>query len=352
MTVLDHDRRLAWPALALLCVALSAAPAAADTIAVLGVSGQGTRAFHSEVTDVLLEAASSNPELELVDRHDVTTEDALGLLGCSEPSIDCMNELAGTLEVDRVLAGSIEGQAGANELALYYYDAVIGDFLMNQRAPYETASDRLDIELRLAAVVGNRVVLRIVSEREDVRIEIDDEYLGEAPILTRELEPGRHTLVATCDGCQELTRVMSLSAGRVYTEEVNPSGAVAGGGDGGGEVAEAGSPYLFPAVTLGVGVVLMGTGLVFGLKTNSTQSDFDETQSYEEALDLADDGDTFALLTNVFLISGAAVTATAILLFLTADSRVEQPRQRVDAGPTASPWVGVDGGGVLMEWNF
>jgi len=336
---------------------LHIAPALAQTTAVLGVGGRGTTEFRDGVTQSLIDTVGANPDLELVDRHDLVTEDAMGLLGCSEWSADCLLELADTLEVDRILLATVEGEPGAFEIDVRYFDVGTSAFLLEQRAPYTNDEEVMLVELRLTAVVGDRVVLRVVSERDDVNVRVGDEDLGLAPVVALDLEAGRHVITATCDGCRDTSRMVQVVPGRFYTETITPRGdAVAGGGDDPEDPIPGGdgmSPYLVPGITIGVGAALLGTGIAFGVMTNSTQSDFDATDSYAEALDLADTGDTQALLTNVFLISGAAVAVTGALLFVLADdeeSPTEQPRQT--ATPTPNAWFGPEGGGLSVDFTF
>lgn len=331
--------------LVVLCLAVSAS---AQTTAVLGVGGRGTTGYHDTVTELLRNSVENAPGLELVDRRDLSTEDAFGLLGCGEPTEACMTELAATFEVERILCGSIVGADGDFSLQVWYFDTRESDYLMDQVNPFQTEDDRTIVELRLAAVVTGRTVLRVVSEREDVSIVVDEEEYGEAPAVIYDLSPGRHVIAASCDGCQEITRIAQVASGRFYTESLTPPDAE--DDTGGAVVTGDGSPYTLPIVTLSLGGVLLATGTVFGVLTGSTQDEFDTTPDFDEALELADKGDTYALLTNVFLISGAAITVTGALLLLTAggDDEVRQ----ASTTPNAAPWFGPSSGGVTLDWTF
>ena len=328
-----------------LCMAASAY---AQTTAVLGVGGRGTTGYHDTVTEILRDSVENAPGLELVDRRDLSTEDAFGLLGCGEPNEDCMTELAATFEVERILCGAIVGADGDYSLQVWYFDATAGDYLLDQVNPFQTEEDKTIVELRLAAVVTGRTVLRVVSDREHVAIEVDEVDYGDAPVVVYDLPPGRHVIAASCDGCKEITRIAQVSSGRLYTESLTPPDAE---GDTGEPVVTGdGSPYTLPIVTLSLGGVLLATGTVFGVLTGSTQDDFDTTPDFDEALELADKGETYALLTNVFLISGAAITVTGALLLLTAGGD-DEPRQ-ASTTPTAAPWFGPSSGGVTLDWTF
>lgn len=333
-------------------VLMSAVAASAQTTAVLGVGGEGTTGFRNTVTRVLINAVENSPALELVDRHDLSTDDAFELLGCSGPTAGCMQELAATLEVDRVLAATIVGDVGAFQLDLRYYDAAHSDYLLEQIVPYQSDDERGELELRMAAVVSGQTVLRILSNRSNVVIRVDDVEQGLAPIVLFDFPPGRHVISATCQGCESVTRIAQLAGGRFYTETLtppdDPNAVVVDDGPD-----DTSSPYVLPIVTISLGAVLLGTGTAFGILTSSTQDDFDRTPDYDEALDLADKGETYATLTNAFLISGAAVAVTGVLLLLTTDGDDDTTGDDdVSSLPDASPMVGSEGGGLLLEWRF
>ncbi len=69
----------------------------------------------------------------------------------------------------------------------------------------------------------------------------------------------------------------------------------------------------------GTGVVLTGTGVVFGIMANSAESDLKSsknvTRSQDEVQNLADNAQNYAMLANVFYGAGAACLVSATVLF-------------------------------------
>lgn len=319
--------------------------------AVLGIGGdQGDRRL-DEIGDLLLEAVENNPELEPMDRRDLSLDELLMLLGCVELSRDCMAELAATLETDHVLYADLVDEDGTPILDLFYFDVALNDFIYEHSFDL-TGDDHLEeLELRLAAVVSNRVVLRVVSDFPGIEIRLDGVPFGQAPVLTTDLEPGRYQLTANCDGCEPLVQTVLLAEGRFYTERMNPEGA------GGTSVAmetgddDDGSSRWLPAATIGLGGALLATGVVFAVMTAETQDEFNMEDTYSEAEALADKGETYALLTNVFLASGGAIAATGIVLFLLGP--VDSPTENEDdVAFRATPWATESGGGMLIDLSF
>jgi hypothetical protein len=321
--------------------------------AVLGAGGEGDDGDRESVTQLLVDSVHTNPRLEIADQTDLRTEEALSLAGCMEASEGCLGELALTLGVSRLLFASlVEGDDGM-EVELRYFDAERGLFLLDQTVPFESTEDELLVELRLLAVVGESVVLRITSDRANVSVSIDAEDYGMVPVIATDLEPGPHLITARCAGCTDVVRQINVEPGRFYVERVSPRGGADDAGGGGDDLIAEGPDYLVPAVTLGAGIALLGTGMAFGIMTSSTQDDFDATPSYDEALRLADEGERQAVLANVFLIGGAAVTAIGGLLFLTANGDEDDSAPAAaSASPTPSAWLGDGNGGVSLHWRF
>lgn len=333
----------------LLIISLSG-PVLAQSTAVLDVGGTGDVALRSEIGDLLLSAVENSDVLTSVDRRDLGADEAMMLLGCLEADDACMADLAFTLEVDRVLFATVDDEYGTTMVHVVYYDSVESMVLMDEQFVFDTQDDRTDFEMRLAAVVSGRIVLRVVSDREDVEIYVDGALLGIAPVVSLDLSPGRHTLEGMCDYCEPVILPLELVSGRFYTETINPTDVVA-------TVItepiedEGTSSNLVPIITTATGGALLVTGMVFGILTNKTQDEFDQTDNINEARDLADQGDTYALLANIFIATGAAVTVTGIILFFTMGGD-EEVNPATTAGIQAAPWVGPSSGGVVLDWTF
>jgi len=328
---------------------LVASSAFAQSVAVLDVGGTSDVALRAEISDILLDAVENNPALTATDRRDLSSEEALLLLGCSQPNATCMEDLTLTLEVDRVVFSMVDDTSGTVIVRVVYFDSEVGMPLMDEQFAFNNAEDRTNLEMRLAAVISNRIVLEVVSDRSDVDIYVDGDLVGTAPVISLDLRPGRHTLEGRCGGCEETTLSIDLENGRYYTEHVNPAEAVVVALPP--VVEESSGPNIVPIITIASGGALLLTGMTFGILTNTTQTQFDETNSITEAEDLADKGDTYALLANIFLATGAAVTVTGIILMFTMDGGDEVDTSQT-AGVQAAPWVGPRSGGVVVDWTF
>lgn len=320
----------------------------AQTTAVLGVGGNGTSAFRGEVTDLLIASVENNHALELVDRHDLPTDEAMGLLGCSVPDAGCLLELSQTLEVDQVLCALISGDPGALEINLHYYDSQAEDYLLEQTSPYQTEEDRILVEMRLGAVVSNRTVIRITSENEAAVVLVNGTEMGTAPVVIYDLEEGTHTFTTICDGCESSMKQMQIVSGRSYSETITPT--LVEVVTSSLESDDDGPSLLLPGLMTVVGTTLIGTGVGFGIRTRNLQNDYNVTPSYDEAMTLADQGEKSALLTNIFIIGGAAVALTGALLFFTGGDE-DSSDSTGDTASTLSPWI-TEQGGWGLGWGF
>lgn len=95
-----------------------------------------------------------------------------------------------------------------------------------------------------------------------------------------------------------------------------------------------------PWIVLGSGVVLAGTGAVFGVMASGTQSDFEAAPTPEEKQELRSTGKTQALVADVLYGAGAVAGLVGIVMLLTSGSS-DQPAQARAIVPTG--WVGPHG---------
>ncbi|MCA9563277.1 MAG: PEGA domain-containing protein [Myxococcales bacterium] len=341
-------------ALALMPVAASAQSRAV----VFAVSGQGTAEQRATAGEMLTNAVRANTSLELVERPDLDISTATELYGCPSPTAECMADLATTLEAERVLAGQLVTEEGGLALHVRYFDAALQDFLIDRSFDFSSVAAQNEVELRLAALISNRTVVQVSSSVQGTEVFLDGEPQGTAPLALIDLSPGRYTLTATCASCTTVTRIIQVQAGRYYSEVVEPEaeGQVAELPPGSQEPEDdsPGNPYVWPTVTISTGGALLLTGVTMGILTKSTQSDFDDTTSFREAQDLADKGDTYALLTNVFIGVGAAAVVGGIIWLLLTDP--EEPQSTDEdvafSNVRTTPWFGAEGAGLSLDWRF
>jgi serine/threonine-protein kinase len=93
-------------------------------------------------------------------------------------------------------------------------------------------------------------------------------------------------------------------------------------------------------ITGGVGVVSLVVGTYFGVRAASKNSDAqdecgEDNTCTPEQIGLHEDAQTAATLSNVFVIGGAALVATGVVLYLTAPS-AERSQAALHIGPTGA----------------
>ena len=141
--------------------------------------------------------------------------------------------------------------------------------------------------------------------------------------------------------------------------ELEPSG----GGTGGAGPAPVGpalppeepGPSPVPFIVAGVGVAALGTGVVFGLMSESTEGDWENapTGSRDEvdaALALRDDAEQQATIANILLGVGGGliVVGAALFVVLELDSGEEEP----PAATALAPWITDDGAGLAVAGRW
>jgi hypothetical protein len=194
----------------------------------------------------------------------------------------------------------------------------------------------------VAAAVSNLIVLRVTSDREAVEMFVDDIPLGEAPVVSFDLAPGTHVISAVCDDCEASSRTIDVELGTYYSENLTPLAVrVARHEDGDAPASddrETDGDDLLPTLTTALGVALLGTGVAFGFTTLSTQEEFNATLVEDRARELADTGESQAMMTNIFIVSGIVVTGAGIVLMMT-----EEP---------TTPWIDADSAGLIVSGRF
>jgi hypothetical protein len=222
----------------------------------------------------------------------------------------------------------------------------------------KTARDRADkLEPRL-------IRLTIVTLEKDSEVKLDGNVLDSAVLGTPvPVDPGKHAIEASAKGKKPFTTTIDVSD-RVRTpsveipaldvdpEATKASAAAANadkpapedkGGDGSGQ-------RIASYVLMGVGVVGLGVGTVFGLKTSSTWAD---AKTHCTGLEcdrtgvlLATDAKNAGTVSTIAFIAGGALLAGGAVLFFTA------PKGPAKAGSSGDMRVGVGLGSVSMQGSF
>ncbi len=166
--------------------ALLASPVRADSsVVVLGVralDGEDEKA--REVSVALREGAKQVPSWKVSDR-DISLAQMSLAHACDEPDARCMADIAGTLEVDRLVYGTMLRRGPQIEIALFNFDAITGQ--VESTITDQVTPDRLEGFALKATMTGfaKRLggieavgALRIISNAPGARVYVDDKQVG------------------------------------------------------------------------------------------------------------------------------------------------------------------------------
>jgi serine/threonine-protein kinase len=117
------------------------------------------------------------------------------------------------------------------------------------------------------------------------------------------------------------------------------------------EPPKSGPNHTLAFVVGGVGLVGIGVGSYFGLRAFSKNSDAEEycneaNVCQKQGMDLSQEAENAALVSNIGFIFGGAALATSLVLFFTASDGEEEQTLRI------APSVAKNGGGVSIGGTF
>ena len=222
----------------------------------------------------------------------------------------------------------------------------------------KTAKDRADkLEPRL-------IRLTIVSQESGTEVKLDGNVLDPAVLGTAvPVDPGKHAIEASAKGKKPFTTTIDVSdrvrapSVEIPALDVDPEAAKASaaasnadhrppedkGSDGSGQ-------RIASYVLMGVGVVGIGVGTVFGLKTSSTWSDAKThctgLECDRTGVQLATDAKNAGTISTIAFAAGGALLAGGAILFFTA------PHAPAKGGSSRDVRVGVGLGSVTMQGSF
>lgn len=223
-----------------------------------------------------------------------------------------------------------------------------------------SAPDRAEVEARIQELAGAPATMTFNSTPPGAQILLDGADSGQRTPATLQIASGEHQLELRLDGYgphrQAFTAQPRSRARLDITMSVGGSGdafgtggdGVAGSSGGGGGPAD---PSVAVWVVAGVAALGLVSGTVFGFLALSEQSNFDATPTNE----IADRGETFALVADISFGVAAAAAITAIVLYIveaTSSSNdtalLEDEDLRLDLGG----WADAQSGGVAAQLAF
>jgi hypothetical protein len=223
----------------------------------------------------------------------------------------------------------------------------------------KTARDRADkLEPRL-------IRLTIVSHEKDTEVKLDGNVLDSAVLGTAvPVDPGKHGIEASAKGKKPFTTTIDVSD-RVRTPsveipalDVDPEATKAAATastspdkpPADDKASDGSTQRIASYVLMGVGVVGVGVGAVFGLKTSSTWADAKThctgLECDRTGVQLATDAKNAGTISTIAFIAGGALLAGGAILFFTAPSASSK------TGTSSALRVGVGPGSAMLQGSF
>lgn len=355
--------RWAWVALGCFCLLVGRAgssqaqpPTKPHRVVVLSVLAEAeSRGLDAKITRVLRVETQRNGGYEVVDNRDLSLPDVLGVLGCEEPSPDCMDTLAKYLSVDRVIFGQMIPSGELWDISVNIYDAHDRRVVARWGRRFSEQVDILGFFTpQMAEFLGGRGVvsptqLRIVCNVADAQVLVDGALVGQAPYLGESFAPGRHEITVRREGYTSWRRSVELveGEGRGYNVTLKPLEA------GGTHPTTHPTPHpstdtqqtvqTYGWVLLSSGAVVMGVGGFFGLAASDTHEQLQGTTIERDAAALVEEGELQKNLANVLYGVGGVGMLTGVVLLVASRGGTEDAPTSWELGPRPE-------GGAEVRW--
>lgn len=211
----------------------------------------------------------------------------------------------------------------------------------------------------------SKVSVEVAAPVQGIEVKLDGNAIGEAAWGTPvPLDPGEHELAAVADGFDRWSTTFEVPPGpnqmSVRVPELHEATGTSGGSPPdspqpqGADSADDGSTQRILGWTVGaVGLVGVGVGVVFGISAFSTYGSSDDHCQNDictqEGLDLRDDAQTSATISNIAIGAGAGAMVLGLVLVLTAGGGD-------DEGASGAAWlrpsVSTTGSGLHFGASF
>ncbi len=269
--------------------------ASADTDAmVLGVrSIEGDDDFALSLTGALRHAASQVRGWRVSDREVSLAQMSLAH-GCDEPDAACMQQIAETLGMQRVIYGTVRRtSAGDNydyAITLYMFNAESGqiegsltDTVPRVRSEIDFLRERVDGYITRLSGGEEGGTLRVVGNVPGAEIFVDGERVGAADAeggFVTEVAAGRRRVEVRSEGYSSFRGSVTVAPGSEAEIEVTLTEGGGGGGGGGTTPDEGGSFNWAGWGLVGVGALAAGATIYSWLRLASLNNgnDIDRNQ--------------------------------------------------------------------------
>jgi hypothetical protein len=325
---------------------------AAHRLAVLDFALAGSA--HPDLARVLADAAAAGaaaaPDLQVLSQGDISAmlglEKTRQMLGCTEDQ-GCMAELAGALDSDRLLAGSLTILERTSLLTAKVLDVKRSRTLARVDATLLDATERelVDAARRLAheAVTGEKLdttgVIRLAIDRAGATVTLDGRSLGTSPLKEQPRVPeGPHTITVQKSGFVRWSTTVVVAAGQTVPVEADlvPVQLM-------GEAARS-RLWTWGWVSAGVAVAATGSAIYFGRQADQSYDAYLAASTRSEATSLHDKAQQQATIANVSWGIAAAGTVAAGTLLVTA---MVQDAAAANANAPVASAIPIPGGAML-----
>jgi hypothetical protein len=314
---------LSTSALAQTSPPVKAKPRPPHRLAVLDFTLAGSA--HADLARVLADAAASGaaaaPDLQVLSQGDISAmlglEKTRQMLGCTDDQ-GCMAELAGALDSDRLLSGSLTILERTSLLTVKMLDVKKSRTLARVTATLLDATERelVDAARRLGheAATGEKLdttgVVRVGVDRAGATVTLDGRSLGVSPLreASRVLE-GPHSVTVQKDGYVRWSTTVMVQAGQTVpvAVELVPVQLL-------GEGARS-RLWTWGWVSAGVAVAASGSAVYFGAKANQSYDAYKLATVRTRAVDLHDQAQQQATISNAsWAVAGVSALAAGGLL--------------------------------------
>jgi hypothetical protein len=328
------------------------APLRLQKLAVLDFALAGSA--HPDLARVLADAAAAESSkvegYQVVSQSEIVSllglERSKQMLGCTEDS-GCMVELAGALNAERLLSGSITVIERTALMSVRLIDVKRSRTLARANATLLDASqtELVDASRRLAheALTGQRLdttgTLRIAVDRAGAQVSVDGKDLGRSPLsgVLRVLE-GPHQITIQKKGYIRWASSVTVKAGSEVpvSVELVPLSAL-------GEGARS-RLWTWGWVASGVAVAGAGAGIVFSRMASSSYDSYKSATTRTAAVDFHDQTSQRATMAKVSWGVAGVAGASAVGMLVYAAISDAKMASEIAVAPVGGGAVVVLGG--------
>jgi hypothetical protein len=260
-------------------------------------------------------------------------------VGCADDS-GCASDLAGTMNVERVLTSEVTQLEHTTLLVVRLIDAQQGRVLarVNASLTDATQAQLLDAMRRLTheALTGQRLdttgALRLAVEEAGAMVSLDGQSLGTAPLAEPvvRVPEGPHELMVQKEGFVRWSSVVAVRAGGESLVQVRliPMAALVEGSRS--------RAWTFGYVSAGVAAASLIAASIFGGMARSNYGNYQAAMVRSDSLELRDRVSSQALTANVFFGVAAVAAAASVALLVAGIVSDASARPHAEVVPAAA----------------